>query len=305
MKRILILSYSQSGDVRRLAEAFAGPLESAGVEIVREEIKPTEPYPYPWRNVHRFFNVMPECVLGLPPEIEKLGFDVDETFDLIVLVYQVWFLAPSPPIQSFFQSDHVRVLRGRKMITISVSRDMWHGASLKMKKLLAAAKAVHIDNVVVTHQGPRYATFLTTTRSLFTGKKDRLWGVLPPAGINDTEDQRIGSLGAAVARQLDALDDPVGRPLLRGMNAVEVNRRYVIPEWVASRCFPFWARLIRGCGRLGTAWRHVGIFLFVHFLLFMILTGIPMTIITLPLVYPFIRKPMAAYVSRLMEPTES
>lgn len=305
MKRILVLYYSQSGDVRRMAEAFARPLASAGVEIVWEEIEPTEPYPYPWRNVHRFFNVMPECVLGLPPEISTPAFDAEATFDLIVLAYQVWFLAPSSPIQSFFRSDHARVLQGRKVITISVSRDMWHGASLKMKKLLAEAKAIHIDNVVVTHQGPRFATFLTTPRSLFTGKKDRLWGVLPPAGVADAEDQRMNLLGAAVARQIGAWADPGSRPLLRGMNAVVVNRRYVIPEWVASGCFPFWARVIRGFGRLGAGWRHVGIFLFVHFLLFMILTGIPVTMITLPLVYPFIRKPMAAYVSRLKQPTES
>jgi hypothetical protein len=305
MKRVLVLYYTQSGDVRRMAEAFTEPLKSADVEIVWTEIQSAEPFPYPWRNPHRFFNVMPECVLGLPPEIETPDFDPEESFDLIVLAYQVWFLSPSPPIQSFFRSDHARVLRGRKVITISVSRDMWHRASFKMKQLLAEAGAVHIDNVVVTHQGPRWATFITTPRSLITGKKDPLWGVLPPAGITEAEDRRVSELGAAVARQLDVLEDPAQRALLRGMNAVEVNRRYVIPEWIASRFFPMWAHVIRGFGRLGAAWRHVGIFLFIHFLLFMILAGIPMTIITLPLVYPFIRKPMAAYVSRLKQPTES
>jgi hypothetical protein len=49
----------------------------------------------------------------------------------------------------------------------------------------------------------------------------------------------------------------------------------------------------------------VGIFLFIHFLLLMIITGIPMSIVTLPLVYPFIRKPMASYISRLRQPTEA
>ena len=73
---------------------------------------------------------------------------------------------------------------------------------------------------------------------------------------------------------------------------------------VASRFFPFWARVIRGFGWFARPLRHVGIFLFFHFLMLMIITGIPLTILTLPLVYPFVRKSMARYVSRLKEPTE-
>ena len=83
-------------------------------------------------------------------------------------------------------------------------------------------------NVVVTHQGPAWATFITTTRTLLTGKRDRLWGRFPPAGIAESDFDRLRSLGEAVARQFDALAGPNGRPLLRGLGAVEVNRRYVI-----------------------------------------------------------------------------
>lgn len=305
MKRVLVLWYSQTGDVHRMAESFVEPLQSEDVELVWQELQPTVEYPSPWRNIHRFFNVMPECVLGLPPPIAEPTFDPDDKFDLIVLAYQAWFLSPSPPIQAFFETQHARVLRGCKVITISVSRNMWHRALVKMKRLLAQAEAIHIDNVIVTHQGPPWATFVTTTRTLFTGKRDRLWGVFPPAGIPDEEQDRMRSLGAAVANQLDALDDPTGRPLLRGLGAVKVNRRYVIPELVASRFFPFWAHVIRLFGRIGSPFRHVGIFLFIHFLLLSIILGIPLTIITLPFVYPFVRKSMAAYVSRLQEPSEA
>ncbi len=305
MKRILVLYYSQSGDVTRAAQALVEPLERAGAEVVWSEIVPRVEYPSPWRNVHRFFNEMPECVLGYPPEIDPPGFSPDEPFDLVILAYQVWFLSPSPPIQAFFRTEHARVLRGRKVTTLTVARNMWHQASLKMRALLADAGAVHIDNVVVTHQGPAWATFITTTRTLFTGKRDRLMGVLPPAGIAESEMDRVRSLGEAVARQLDKLDDPEGRPLLRGLGAVEVNGRYVIAERVAARFFPFWAHVIRLFGRIGRPFRHVGIFLFFHFLMLMIVLGIPMTIITLPIVYPFIRKPMAAYIARLKQPTEA
>jgi hypothetical protein len=305
MKRILVIYYSQTGDVRRMAEAFVKPLESAGAELVWAEIEPKEVYPSPWRNPHRFFNVMPECVLGLPAEIVPPDFSPGDQFDLIVLAYQVWFLSPSLPIQGFFRTEHARVLRGRKVITISVSRNMWHRASIRMKTLLAQSGAIHSDNVVVTHQGPPWATFITTTRTLFTGKRDRLWGIFPPAGIPEEAAERMSTLGAAVARQSDTLDDPAAGPLLRGLGAVEVNRRYVIPEFVASRVFPLWAHVIRGFGWLGRPLRHVGIFLFIHFLLLMIVLGIPLTIITLPVVYPFVRRRMISYIAHLKEPTEA
>ena len=305
MKRILVIYYSQTGDVRRMAQSLTAPLESAGAELVWAEIQPTVPYPSPWRNIHRFFNVMPECVLGFPPEIVPPTFRSTDHFDLIVLAYQVWFLSPSLPVQGLFRSEHAAVMRGRKVITLSVSRNMWHRASLKMKRLLADAGAVHIDNVVVTHQGPPWATFITTTRSLFTGKRDRLMKILPPAGVREEEPERMESLGAAVAQQIDRLDDPAGRSLLRGLGAVEVNRRYVIPELVASRFFPFWARVIRFCGCFGSPFRHVGVFFFIHFLLLMIVAGIPLTIVTLPVVYPFVRKPITSYISRLKGPSES
>jgi len=304
MKRILVLYYSQSGDVKRVAETLMEPMKAADAELVWAPIVPDVEYPSPWRNIHRFFNEMPECVLGIPPGVTTPSISPDEHFDLIVLAYQVWFLSPSPPIQGFFQTDRVRLLCGCPVITVSVSRNMWHRASLKMRQLLADAGAVHIDNIVVTHQGPAWATFVTTTRTLFTGKRDRLWGVFPPAGIAEGEFERARRLGEALAGQVGTIDFGTGRSLLRGLGAVEVNRRYVIPEWVASQVFPFWARVIRLFGRLGRPWRHVGIFLFIHFLLLMIVTGIPMTILTLPVVYPFVRKPMNGYIARLKQPTE-
>ena len=305
MKRILVVYYSQSGEVRRAAESLVQPLTSAGVELVWSPIVPRVEYPLPWRNVHRFFNEMPECVLGFPPEIAPPAFSPDDYFDLVILAYPVWFLSPAPPVQALFRTEHARVFRGRKTLTLTVSRNMWNRASLKMKRLLAEAGAVHIDNVVATHQGPVWATFITTPRALLTGKRNRLWGVLPPAGIGDREFQRLRSLGEAIARQLSALDSPDARPLLRGLGAAEVNRRYVIAECVAAGVFPFWARVIRLLGGPGRPLRHVGIFLFMHFLLLMIVVGIPLTIATLPVVYLFVRRPMTAYISRLKQPSEA
>ena len=155
MSKVLVLYFSQSGDVRNMAEAVVRPLEGApeNFEIHWAEIQPVTPFPYPWRNVHKFFNVMPETVLNLPPDIRTPDFDPDMSFDLIILAYSVWFLSPSQPIQAFFKSEQARVLDGAPVITLTVSRKMWQRASEKMKVHLKQANAIHLDNIAVTHQG--------------------------------------------------------------------------------------------------------------------------------------------------------
>ena len=124
---------------------------------------------------------------------------------------------------------------------------MWHTASLTVKRLLAAAEAPQIDNIVVTHQGPAWATFITTTRALLLGKRDKLWGVFPPAGLAAEQSRLAGaSLGTCIASQLPVAgrqrEQLVKR---RGQRAVELNRRYVLPELVGWFGFSAWARLLR------------------------------------------------------------
>src|SRR5262245_55544991 len=105
MKRILALEYSQSGDVAKVAETFARQLQSPGVEVHRECLQPAVPYPYPWRSVRRLFSVFPECFLGSGNGIRPPAFQPGDRFDLVILAFQVWHLAPSIPIQEFLRSD--------------------------------------------------------------------------------------------------------------------------------------------------------------------------------------------------------
>jgi hypothetical protein len=302
MKRILILYYSQSGDVRRVAEALAAPLADAGAELVWEELRPQVAYPFPWKSLSNFFNQMPECILQRPPEIAEPEFDLDRHYDLVILAYQVWFLSPSLPVQGFFRTRHAAVLNAAKVLTLSVSRNMWQNASQTMKTLLAKTGAKHIDNIVVTHQGPPAATFVTTTRKLFSGREDRAGGVLPQAGVASQDLDRMKSLGEHLAHRLDRLDQPDCGSLLAGQNAVWVNRRYVVPEIAAWYVFRFWAGVISACGRVSDMLRHVGVFLFGCCLLCMILT-LPLFLLGKLLITPFIHRRVQEYIVRLYEPT--
>ena len=186
------------------------------MDLVVEILRPNVDYPFPWRSIAGFFNVLPECHLGPLPRMEPVKFNLAQKFDLVILVYQVWFLEnASLPIQDFLQCcPAAEVWRNAKVITVSVSRNMWHSASETMKTLLKTAGARHIDHVSLTHQGPAWATFITTPRALLFGKKEGFWGVFPPAGLSAAELEGVGRFRSSVVlQQRDQLRyaDDVGR----------------------------------------------------------------------------------------------
>jgi hypothetical protein len=299
--RSLLIYYSQSGDAARVAEALRESLQSADVEMVVECIRPIPEYPFPWRNLFRFFDVLPECHLGPSPAIQPPAFNPDDNYDLVLLVYQVWFLMPSLPIQGFLASPTAKVLSGRKVITVSVSRNMWQSASEAMKKRLRPIGAVHLDNIVVTHQGPPWATFVTAPRFLLFGKKNPFWGIFPAAGLSEVELDRVRRLGAAIREHCDRL--PRSESLLRGLDAVVLNRRYLLPELVGWYLFRGWAHLLKGLGKAGRAVRFAGVGLFMLFLVTVVVVGIPLLFLVSLLLYPFVRRMTRSYAERLAEPS--
>jgi hypothetical protein len=302
MKRILVLEYSQSGDVTKVADAFARPLCRPGVEVRRECLRPVRPFPYPWGSVPRLFSVFPECFLGPTGGIHPPGFDPGERFDLVVLAYQVWHLCPSLPVQAFLRSAHARVLEGTPVVTLCVSRNMWHSASEGMKQALRERGAIHLDNVVVTHRGPPFATFVSVPRALLYGQRDRLWGIFPPAEMGRPELDRVERLGAAVARHLEDVRPPY-HPLLAGLGAVEVKKRYVVPELGAWYAYRASARLLtRGRPRSERS-RHLAICLFIAAELLLICLGMPLCIAVVFLLYPLWGGRITRYARRLAEPS--
>jgi hypothetical protein len=302
VKRILVIYYSQAGETARVARIFAEQLTSSGAVLDLEAIVCEPDYPYPWGSVRRFFDVMPQALLAEPPPIASPKFDLQTRFDVVVIVYPVWFLSPAPPVQAFFRSPHAAVLRAVPVITISVSRAMWQQASLTMKELLAAAGAVHCDNVVVTHQGSPLLTLVSTPRALLSGRRDRLMGVFPRSGVSDADLARIERLGAAVARQINA-DRPQAAPMLKGEPAVTVNRWFVVPELLGWYCFYRWALFIRRLSSIDPRLRGFGVYGFVVFLILVLCLGLPLAVFGTWLATPAIRGSLNRYVAKLAAPT--
>ena len=95
MKKVLVITYSQSGQLDEIVGNIIKPLYDE-VEMFYEKLKPIPDYPFPWTDM-TFWDAMPESVRMIPSELEPLNIDVSKTYDLIILGYPIWFF--SPPFQ--------------------------------------------------------------------------------------------------------------------------------------------------------------------------------------------------------------
>lgn len=305
-KRVLVLSYSQSGDAARCAAELLEPLRRSGVRLTEVEICPLRPYPFPWGTLRKFFNVMPDCILGKTPEIEFPEIDEDVEWDLVILVYQVWFLAPSLPIQAFLRHPAAKCLRGCPVVTLSVCRNMWLAAAERMSDSLRRLGAHHVDNVVVTHQGPIWATFITTPRYLLWGRRDRLWNLFPEPGVGTAELSRVASFGRSLAAQSSEFEPDRRAPFLSGQGATRIEEKYILPELIGRRMFRLFAHLIERFESLGGRFlRGVGVYLFVATLVAGVVVGIPVLFGFRLLFSRLLRPFLSRYKEQMSAPSDS
>lgn len=306
MKKVLVVYYSQTGQLTRVVRSVCGPLErSEGVEVRYECLQPQQPYPFPWP-FFRFLDTFPESVYLCPPRLKPLSLQGDEEFDLVILAYQVWFLSPSLPTTAFLQSETgQRLLEGRPVVTLIACRNMWLMAQEKVKTLLSRAGARLLDNVALVDRGSSLLTFITTPRWMLTGNKGSSEGLLPPAGVAERDIAEASRFGRALREAL-AEDRELGtEPLLTGLGAVEVDVRLIPSEKIGSRSFMIWGRLLRKLGPGGSTARKPVLFVYVVFLVSLILTVVPVTMVLRTLLRPLMKQHLLAQKSYFEQPSGS
>ena len=167
-KHILVVSYSQTGQLDALTSHFLHPLKQQENTVIEEyKIRPLQPYTFPWKFIP-FFNQFPESVHLNPAPIETPELQ-QKHYDLVIIAYTVWFLSPSQPITAFLQSEQAKILKNTPVITLIGCRNMWLMAQEKIKKMLTALDAPLIGNIVKTDQSNSWASFITTPAWMLSG----------------------------------------------------------------------------------------------------------------------------------------
>ncbi|QIM62065.1 dialkylrecorsinol condensing enzyme [Pasteurellaceae bacterium Orientalotternb1] len=301
MKKILLISYSQTGQLTQLAESFVSPLQmQSDIMVEHCQLKPQIPFPFPWQFTP-FFNAFPESVHLQPVPIEPPQLQY-EKYDVVIIAYTVWFLSPSQPITAFLQHPHAKaILKDTPVITLIGCRNMWLMAQEKVKKMLNEAGANLVGNVVKVDQSNDWASFITTPMWMFTGKK-KPYKWLTSAGIADSEIQDARRFGEKLLQNFRE-NRPLDRTLFQGMQAVKIDEKLMMSEKVGHRSFFIWGKLLIKCGQISPTLRQGVLYLYVLFLIAMILTVVPISAVIKWALKPLLQKKLDEQKRYFAEPS--
>ena len=266
-KKILVIHYSQTGQLTRILDSILTPLKAdPSVTITYEELKPVKPFPFPW-NGKEFFDAFPESVLEKPIEMQPLKVNPAEDFDLIILGCQVWFLSPSLPLTGFLKSkEAVQLLKGKNVITVSGTRNMWLNAQESVKLMLKNAGANLMGNIALIDRAPNLVSVATIVGWLFYNKKENFFGILPPSGISEKEISEASRFGDTILYALRSNDFQNLQSRLIAQGAVSMVKTLVNLELRAKLIFRKWAQFISAKGGPGDPKRRVRTKIFAWYL---------------------------------------
>lgn len=264
-RRAVVYLYTQTGQLREVAEAFVAPLEADGWRIRWVAVQPRVAYPFPW-SIRQFFGVFPRVVdpdalvqLAEPPG--GFGAEQDEE-EVVVLAYQVWYLSPSLPIRSLL-ATHPEAFRNRRVISLIACRNMWYSAAIEVADLLRTAGARRVEVVAATDTRQQATSLMTTLRWLLTGNREPfLW--FGRAGVGDAELARVTAVGRSIAEQ--------GCPA----DAAPVVPTLAAADLFAGRLFRKWGVTVRSAESLGAAAHIASLVTFVVGLAIGIVAGLPL-----------------------------
>jgi hypothetical protein len=303
IKRILVLSYSQTGQLAEVTQSILAPLQqSSHCKLHIETLRPLKPYPFPWR-FFSFLDAFPESAQMVAPALHPLSLSGDEDFDLVILPYQVWFLAPSLPITAFLKHPLAnKLLAGKPVVTVIACRNMWMLAQEKMKALLSACGARLLDNVALVDPSPTLTTLVTTPAWLLSGKRDFVPG-LPSAGIDAASIKAASRFGFALRDALQNDQERGTAPLLTGLKAADSDPSLLFSEKAGTRSFYLWGKLLRAVGEPGQWRRRPFLLLYVVFLIALILSVVPLSLLVQAMMRPFLQRKFAALKQQFDAPS--
>ncbi|KGO96111.1 hypothetical protein [Flavobacterium enshiense] len=256
MKNVLVVYYSQSGQLEEIARTIAKPLmEDTEVSVTFCPIVLEKSFPFPWKK-EAFFDAFPESFLQVPSKIVAPSEEVlAKKYDLVLLAYQVWYLSPSIPVNSFLKSDFAkRLLENTSVITIIGCRNMWALAQEKMKKLLQGTGAQLVGNVALVDRHINHISVITIVKWMFSGEKKKYLGIFPKPGVSEKDILESSKFGKIILKYLKINSYSNLQTELVANDAVEIRPFLIEMDKKANKMFKIWANLIIGKTNSRPAW---------------------------------------------------
>lgn len=240
-ENILVIHYSQSGQLTEILQNFCKPFSDSTIEWVK--VEPVAPFPFPW-NSAAFFDAMPETVLEKPIPVKPLQFK-REQYDLIVFGYQPWFLSPSLPASAILQDESFRkIMKGTNIVSILGCRNMWINSQEAVKKLIASAGGKLIGNVPLIDKTSNLISVVTILHWMLSGEKTKKWGIFPKPGVSDEDIENVSQFGTLLKEKLKDNQADKFQEQLVEKGGVTIPISILFIESRAKKLFMIWANLI-------------------------------------------------------------
>jgi|SRR5690554_53886 len=244
-KKVLVIYYSQSGQLKEIAQQVAQPLvDDSATKVDFMTIEMENEFPFPWTN-ETFFGAFPDTFLQNPHPIKPVPQSfLAQKYDLILFAYQPWYLSPSIPANSFLKSENAKHLfADTPVVTIIGSRNMWAMAQEKVKKLLHNNQAKLVGNIALADRTPNLISAFTIVKWMFTGEK-RKFGIFPKPGIDQKEIDEATKFGKTILTHLKNENyENLQTELLRD-GAVEIRHFLIQIDKTANKMFAKWSAII-------------------------------------------------------------
>ncbi len=268
MKKVLVLYFSQTGQLTEIVKSVLSPVEkSQDISLVFEELRPKRKFPFPWTS-QQFCDVFPESFQEIPCELEPFHFNADDNFDLIVLAYTVWYMSPSIPVAAFLQSPEAqKVIKNRPVVTVIGCRNMWLLAQEKVKTRIYDMGGRIAGNIVLMDKAKNLVGIATIAYWMFTGKKDRCLKILPRPGVSETDIKEAERFGHILLKGLSKDKIDIDQTVLNEHGAICVLPSYIIFEKRILKVFKIWSNFILQKGGPGDPNRSFRVRLFLYYLL--------------------------------------
>ena len=291
MKNVLVIHYSQSGQLTEILDNLTLPLSSDDeINITHYIIEMEKEFPFPW-DKSAFFNAFPESFLQIPAAIKAPSNAIlEKQYDLIILGYQVWYLSPSIPVNSFLKSTFAKqIFKNTPVITVIGARNMWVKAQEKMKVLLSDLGANLVGNIALVDRNINHVSVVTIVHWMFSGEKTKYLGIFPKPGVSESEIKNASKFGNIIKQSLLNKNFNNLQDELLKLDAIEIRPFLVEMDKKANKMFKIWSNFIINKKKSREFWLKVfNVYLWVAIWLIS-----PIVFILHLLKYPFIATKIA------------
>src|SRR5690625_2226417 len=262
--KILVIHYSQTGQLTEIVDKFSAALNNFDIDYIKFDAK--EAYPFPW-TMESFMNVMPESVLEIPVALNALHFK-HEQYDWVILAYQPWFLSPSLPVTSLFQSINFRDrVKNAKFITLVGARNMWLNAHDSIQSYINSVQGKHMGNIVFQDRHSNLPSAISIVHWMLKGKKERKWKIFPKPGISSEDIASAQNYGEIFNQHLESSDLSNLQDKFISAGGASISTPILFIEMRAKKLFKIWANIIIKKGNTDKK-RKIWVHIFKYYLIF-------------------------------------